>query len=179
MPSRSRSRDRSATRSPSPVSDRSRRKSRSPHSIRSISKSRSPSRSRTPSDYSRRERRNGERGRTRSRSASRPRDASYSRSRSRSRSPAERNRSYSRSLSAGSPVRKSTKVSPGCFTMRLDLLMADSIFQVVVEKLTKNVTEAHVQEIFGSYGAIQSIDMPMNRQCKSFTCRREASSYHL
>ncbi|KAL9109942.1 MAG: hypothetical protein Q9227_005465 [Pyrenula ochraceoflavens] len=36
---------------------------------------------------------------------------------------------------------------------------------IVVEKLTKNVTEAHLREIFGNYGDIQSIDLPMNRQC--------------
>ncbi|KAJ9654875.1 hypothetical protein H2198_006148 [Neophaeococcomyces mojaviensis] len=36
--------------------------------------------------------------------------------------------------------------------------------KIVVEKLTRNVTEAHLQEIFGSYGRIQSIDLPMNRQ---------------
>jgi len=35
----------------------------------------------------------------------------------------------------------------------------------VVEKLTKNVNEAHLREIFGSYGQIQSLDMPANRQC--------------
>jgi RNA-binding protein with serine-rich domain 1 len=35
----------------------------------------------------------------------------------------------------------------------------------VVEKLTKNVTEAHLREIFGSYGRIESIDLPLNKQC--------------
>lgn len=42
--------------------------------------------------------------------------------------------------------------------------------QIVVEKLTKNVNENHLREIFGVYGDIESIDLPMNRQCKcSFT----------
>ncbi|KAL2415806.1 hypothetical protein ABEF95_012167 [Exophiala dermatitidis] len=36
--------------------------------------------------------------------------------------------------------------------------------KIVVEKLTKNVTEAHLREIFGSYGRIESIDLPLNRQ---------------
>ncbi|OJJ46332.1 hypothetical protein ASPZODRAFT_166606 [Penicilliopsis zonata CBS 506.65] len=35
--------------------------------------------------------------------------------------------------------------------------------KVVVEKLTKNVTEAHLHEIFGSFGDIQSLELPMNR----------------
>lgn len=37
--------------------------------------------------------------------------------------------------------------------------------QIVVEKLTKNVNEAHLREIFGAYGPIKDIDLPMNRQC--------------
>jgi RNA-binding protein with serine-rich domain 1 len=36
----------------------------------------------------------------------------------------------------------------------------------VVEKLTKNVREEHLKEIFGAYGQIRDLDMPMNRQCK-------------
>lgn len=37
--------------------------------------------------------------------------------------------------------------------------------QIVVEKLTKNVNESHLREIFGAYGSIQELDMPMNKQC--------------
>ncbi len=39
--------------------------------------------------------------------------------------------------------------------------------QIVVEKLTKNVTDAHLREIFSVYGTIQDLDMPMNRQCEA------------
>jgi len=35
----------------------------------------------------------------------------------------------------------------------------------VIEKLTKNVAEDHINEIFGAYGEIKVVDMPMNRQC--------------
>ncbi|KAB8069284.1 hypothetical protein BDV29DRAFT_56429 [Aspergillus leporis] len=35
--------------------------------------------------------------------------------------------------------------------------------KIVVEKLTKNVTELHLREIFGSFGGIDSLDLPMNK----------------
>ncbi|KAI0393080.1 RNA-binding domain-containing protein [Xylariaceae sp. FL0594] len=74
---------------------------------------------------------------------------------SRSRSPAghgDRNGSYrsvSRSPSRGrsesrSPLRGSTKI--------------------VVEKLTKTINEDHLYEIFGQYGTIRDLDLPMSRQ---------------
>lgn len=36
----------------------------------------------------------------------------------------------------------------------------------MVDKLTKNVNEGHLREIFGAYGDIQSLELPMNRQCE-------------
>ncbi|OTA92927.1 hypothetical protein M434DRAFT_12009 [Hypoxylon sp. CO27-5] len=78
------------------------------------------------------------------------------RSFTRSPSPAARRngrlRSESRSLSrdrdergrSESPLRGSTKI--------------------VVEKLTKTINEDHLREIFGQYGPIRDLDMPMNRQ---------------
>ncbi|CCU76601.1 unnamed protein product [Blumeria hordei] len=36
--------------------------------------------------------------------------------------------------------------------------------KIVVEKLTKNITADHLREIFGTYGTIRDLDMPMNRQ---------------
>ncbi|KAI1077435.1 RNA-binding domain-containing protein [Whalleya microplaca] len=56
-------------------------------------------------------------------------------------------RSESRSPSRGrseSPLRGSTKI--------------------VVEKLTKTINEDHLHEIFGQYGPIRDLDLPMNRQ---------------
>ncbi|OCK86329.1 RNA-binding domain-containing protein [Lepidopterella palustris CBS 459.81] len=67
-----------------------------------------------------------------------------SRSLSRDRGRRGRSRSYSRSPSRASPAPRSSKI--------------------VVEKLTKNVNEDHLREIFGAYGQIQDIDLPMNRQ---------------
>ncbi|KAE8306175.1 hypothetical protein BDV41DRAFT_196967 [Aspergillus transmontanensis] len=96
-------------------------------------------------------RRNGYRARSRSRSASRSRMLSRSRSRSwssRSRSRSRgsrrcRDRSYSETPSPSDSLPRSSKI--------------------VVEKLTKNVTESHLREIFGSFGGIESLDLPMNK----------------
>ncbi|KAJ5659098.1 hypothetical protein N7507_005549 [Penicillium longicatenatum] len=84
------------------------------------------------------------------------RTRSRSRSRSSSRGPGKggrryRSRSYSRSRSLSrdrSPPR-SAKVT-------------NSERQIVVEKLTKNVTEAHLREIFGAFGDIEKLELPMN-----------------
>lgn len=35
----------------------------------------------------------------------------------------------------------------------------------MVERLTKNVTEDHLREIFGQYGEINDMDVPLSRQC--------------
>ncbi|KAE8348830.1 hypothetical protein BDV28DRAFT_142607 [Aspergillus coremiiformis] len=88
----------------------------------------------------------------RSRSGSCPASQSrlLSRSRSRSRSLSRnrgsrwyRNRSYSRTPSPVDSIPRSSKI--------------------VVEKLTKNVTESHLREIFRSFGGIESLDLPMNK----------------
>ncbi|OBT83668.1 hypothetical protein VE02_07647 [Pseudogymnoascus sp. 03VT05] len=36
--------------------------------------------------------------------------------------------------------------------------------KIVVERLTKNINENHLRELFGSFGEIIDMDMPMNRQ---------------
>ncbi|KFY04799.1 hypothetical protein O988_00512 [Pseudogymnoascus sp. VKM F-3808] len=36
--------------------------------------------------------------------------------------------------------------------------------KIVVERLTKNINENHLRELFGSFGEIVDMDMPMNRQ---------------
>ncbi|KAH8660680.1 hypothetical protein BGZ60DRAFT_471613 [Tricladium varicosporioides] len=87
--------------------------------------------------------------RSRSRSVSRPRRTISPRSPSRSPRRNGRYRSESRSLSRG---RGGRSLSPIRST------------KVVVEKLTKNVNEDHLREIFGLYGEIRDLDMPMNRQ---------------
>lgn len=147
MTSRSRSRGRSRSRSHSPVvyrrpsspaqyNSRSPRGSRPRSADRSVRpKSYSVSRSRSPHIPVHRNG-NGERGR--------------STSRTRSQSPShDGRRSYRDRTHSRNPSREARRPQSS---------------KVVVEKLTKNVTEAHLQEIFGPYGRIQSIDLPMNRQ---------------
>ncbi|DAA77973.1 TPA_exp: hypothetical protein A8136_5676 [Trichophyton benhamiae CBS 112371] len=46
---------------------------------------------------------------------------------------------------------------------------------IVVEKLTKNVNENHLREIFSAYGEIESLELPMNRQ---FMTNRGAAYIH-
>jgi hypothetical protein len=38
--------------------------------------------------------------------------------------------------------------------------------QIVVERLSKNINEQHLYEIFGQYGRIKDLDLPINRTCK-------------
>ncbi|KAK6383492.1 hypothetical protein LTS17_002784 [Exophiala oligosperma] len=138
--------------SPSPPRGRSPARSATPTSARRVPSShhsRSPTARRSPSprsgsrSYSRspplRDGRNGH-GRARSNGVSTSRSRSPSRGDRRS----YRDRSYTRSPSRESRRAQSSKI--------------------VVEKLTKNVTEAHLREIFGSYGRIESIDLPLNKQ---------------
>ncbi|KAJ4134534.1 hypothetical protein NW765_008577 [Fusarium oxysporum] len=128
-----------ASRSPSRGRYRSRTRSPAARSERS----RSPQRrhhhdSRSPARSTSPQRRNG---RYRSRSRSRSRSNSRSRSRSRSWSRGARDRN-DRDRSA-SPAAKSTKI--------------------VVERLSKNINEQHLYEIFGQFGRIKDLDLPMNR----------------
>ncbi|KAL6917904.1 hypothetical protein ACHAPO_000289 [Fusarium lateritium] len=123
-----------ASRSPSRARYRSRTRSPTPRS----QGSRSPQRrnqhdSRSPARSPSPQRRNG-RYRSRSRSNSRSRSPSRSRSRGRERS--DRGRS-------GSPPTRSTKI--------------------VVERLSKNINEQHLYEIFGQFGRIKDLDLPINR----------------
>lgn len=88
---------------------------------------------------------NGARTRTRSRSLSRSRSRSPRRSRTRSIShdrSLSRSRSRSRARSASPPPRSA---------------------KIVIEKLTKNVNANHLREIFSTYGAIQDLEMPVNK----------------
>ncbi|KAJ5201595.1 uncharacterized protein N7498_006258 [Penicillium cinerascens] len=110
------------------------------HSLRRSRSSRGDSRrSLTRSPSPGRDQDRSDRPKSRSRSSSRGRSRSRSRSRGGRR---YRSRSYSRTPSPKSPPRSA---------------------KIVVEKLTKNVTENHLREIFGSFGEIEYLDLPMNR----------------
>jgi RNA recognition motif-containing protein len=41
------------------------------------------------------------------------------------------------------------------------------MLQIVVERLSKNVNEDHLHEIFGQFGPIADLDLPMNKTCTS------------
>ncbi|CAI7632839.1 unnamed protein product [Penicillium palitans] len=121
---------------PSPEQNRARSLSRSLH--RSKPRSESPSRSLTRSPSQ------GRRDRYRSKSRSRSPSRGRTRSRSRSRGGRRYNsRSESRSLTPNPSPPRSSKI--------------------VVEKLTKNVTESHIREIFGGFGEIEYLDLPINK----------------
>ncbi|KAG9517684.1 hypothetical protein KCV07_g6035, partial [Aureobasidium melanogenum] len=113
--------------------------SRSPYSRASRSPSRTPRRSISPRPSPSPQRRSRSRTRTRS----------PAHSRSRSRSHRARSTSRGRDRSPTPPMPRSSKI--------------------VIEKLTKNVTPAHLNEIFSTYGAIADLDMPLN---KSFNTNR-------
>ena len=136
--------------------------------------------SRTPS-------RSPSRGRSRTRSArlaSQPRShsprrsispRSASRSRSEHRSPSPRGgRADVRNGHAGNGTKSISKSvhksrSPGGRRPRSpnrSPVRPPRSSKIVVEKLTKNVNENHLHEIFGMYGAVREVDMPMNRQCR-------------
>ena len=84
--------------------------------------------------------------------------------RGRGASPIRRERSFSRSRSQSSPVPKSSKVRSNHYQHGSLVL---NCLQLVVEKLTKNVNENHLHEIFGAYGPIKDLELPLNRQCKA------------
>jgi RNA-binding protein with serine-rich domain 1 len=138
---------------------RSPRRSISPRSA-SPARSHSRSRSRTP----RGESRNGVRGQSRSRDVDMDREA---RGRRRTRSP-------TRSVS---PTPRSSKVreqsSTSCSETPFASAFCDcsevinsstitDVYQIVVEKLTKNVTTEHLYEIFENFGRIVDVDLLMN-----------------
>ena len=49
---------------------------------------------------------------------------------------------------------------------------------VTITHLTKNVTDKHLEEIFGAYGEIKKVDMPLNRRSKP-TSQYRGTSYIL
>ena len=54
-----------------------------------------------------------------------------------------------------------------CFGLSPATLLELSLMlrQIVVEALTRNVKEDHIREIFGKYGVIKDVRMPMNPTC--------------
>ncbi|XP_014554477.1 hypothetical protein COCVIDRAFT_17752 [Bipolaris victoriae FI3] len=130
--------------SPSPARSPSPLRTRSPS--RDRSHTRSPSRSRSPRSPSpRRSLSPRSRSRTRSRS---PTSLSPRRNGRRSYTPNSRSRSRGRSYTR-SPTPRDASPAPRSS-------------KIVVEALTRNVKEDHIREIFGKYGVIKDVRMPMN-----------------
>ncbi|KAK4247653.1 hypothetical protein C7999DRAFT_41081 [Corynascus novoguineensis] len=76
------------------------------------------------------------------------------------RSPARNGRYRSRSLAprvGAVPAPAATRVVGATVAMGV-------VHAIVVERLTKNVNEDHLYEIFGEYGEIDDLDLPVNRQ---------------
>ena len=78
----------------------------------------------------------------------------------RSRSPVRRRGSRSRSFSSRSRSRSPARRGgpAGGPPPALDRT-------IVVSRLTKNVNERHLREIFGVYGQLGAVDLPINRRC--------------
>lgn len=51
---------------------------------------------------------------------------------------------------------------------QMNQIADQSTLQIVVEKLSKTINEEHLREIFGRYGTIRDLDLPISRQCRSF-----------
>lgn len=150
MTSRRPSRGRTLTRSPSPAA---------------ATRARSPSRGRSPSRIGSKHSRTPSRSPVRS---IRPKESlRRTRSRSSSHGVGDDQRRYrNRSIEQGEGEReKSAKV--GGLAIKPWGCADEVMVQIVVEKLSKNVTEAHLREIFEAYGSVRDIELPMNRQCKS------------
>ncbi|OAQ85034.1 RNA recognition motif domain-containing protein [Purpureocillium lilacinum] len=142
----SRSRSRSPRSAHSPGRDRERYRSRTRSRSRSPTPRTRDSRSPTP----RRSYDSRSRSRSRSRSPPPRRNGRYrSESRDRSRS---RPRSWSRPRGRDSRDSRDRSRSP-----------RPGGTKIVVERLSKNIREHHVREIFGRYGPIRDLDVPMNR----------------
>lgn len=103
---------------------------------------------------------------SRSRSPSRGRTRTRSLTRERSRSPHSREHPMSRSRSSRRNGRRSRSYTRSPTPQPRNT-------KIIVEKLTKNINESHLREIFGQYGPIATVDLPLNRQC---TCGFNRSS---
>ena len=128
----------------------------SPAARRSVSRGRTRTPAKVPpaasDDAPMDDRPNGDHDRSRSRSCTRSRGPSRDRSLSRSKSHSYRDRTNSRSPTR-SPSRSRSR-SPS----------VPRSAKIVIEKLTKNISSAHLREIFSTYGTIHSLEMPINPQ---------------
>lgn len=75
-----------------------------------------------------------------------------------------------RAETAGIAVVVTRLRAPRSVTTYLDVIPsifgADVWQKIVVERLSKNINEEHLYEIFGQFGPVKDLDLPMNRTCK-------------
>ncbi|KAI1488031.1 RNA-binding domain-containing protein [Biscogniauxia mediterranea] len=86
---------------------------------------------------------------------------------SRSPTPVRRRRSPTRSASATPPPRRNSRYRSETRSLSRDRESRSPLrgsTKIVVEKLTKTINEDHLREIFGQYGPIRDLDLPLNRQ---------------
>ncbi|QIW95199.1 hypothetical protein AMS68_000717 [Peltaster fructicola] len=98
-------------------------------------------------------------------SRSRSRSRAGSRARERSRSADDHSRSASRSSrGANGASDRGSRRSRSRSRSDSRSPAGPRSAKIVIEKLTKNVNEGHLHEIFGTYGTIEELEMPLNRQ---------------
>lgn len=75
-------------------------------------------------------------------------------------------------IPSGNSLARMAQASPA----RACMSFTDMVrLKIVVERLSKNINEQHLHEIFGNFGHIKDLDLPINRTCESTSAAGFAS----